>query len=97
MMPKLVGFYRHFGTTVILDEEETGSIIIEPTVIERSILRRSMGSVRNHSLDKYRTCLEASLEPAELEEYLAKEFSGLSGSVRNGYGVPAWLTGRSAV
>jgi hypothetical protein len=97
MMPKLVGFYRHFGTTVILDEEETGSIIIEPTVIERSILRRSMGSVRNHSLDKYRTCLEASLEPTELEEYLAKEFSGLSGSVRNGYGVPAWLTGRSAV
>jgi hypothetical protein len=34
MLPKFVGFYRHIGTGVILDDEETGSIVINPTLLE---------------------------------------------------------------
>jgi hypothetical protein len=92
MMPKLVGFYRHFGTTVIVDEEESGSIIIDPTIIERSILQKSTGSVANHSLDRYRSCLEACFEPAELEEYLEREFRGLAASGKGRRGeAPEWV------
>jgi hypothetical protein len=92
MMPKLVGFYRHFGTTVIVDEEESGSIIIDPTIIERSILQKSTGSVANHSLDRYRACLEACFEPAELEEYLEREYRGLAASGKAMRGqAPEWV------
>jgi hypothetical protein len=97
MMPKFVGFYRHFGTAVIVDEEETGSIILEPTLIERSLLQKSTGSVANHSLDKYRACLEACFEPAELEEYLAKEFHGLTGGRRVSQELPEWISSRGDV
>jgi hypothetical protein len=78
MLPKFVGFYRHIGTGVILDDEETGSIVINPTLLETSILRRTTGSIANHSLDKYRSCLEACFEEDELEEYLNKEFENLT-------------------
>ena len=78
MMPKFIGFYRHIGTAVLLDEGESGNIIIQPSIIESSILQHYTGNVHNHSLDKYRACLEACLEPTELTEYLTNEFQNLS-------------------
>ena len=80
MMPKFIGFYRHFGTAVVVDNEETGSVLIEPTIIERSILQSSTGNVANHSLDKYRACLEACFETDERVEYLAREYRMLLSS-----------------
>jgi hypothetical protein len=54
MMPKFIGFYRHIGTAVVLDDGESGSIIVQPSIIESSILGKNTGTVNNHSLDKYR-------------------------------------------
>lgn len=101
MMPKFVGFYRHIGTAVIVDEEESGSIIIEPSIIESSILQKSTGSVANHSLDKYRSCLEACFEAADLSEYLSREYRNLSEAAdkRSSTGsatheIPAWMVSK---
>lgn len=74
MLPSVPGFYRHVGTQVIIDDDGKGSIIINPSVIEHSILKRSTGSLANHSLEKYRFCLEACFDPSELNEYMAREY-----------------------
>ena len=76
MMPKFAGFYRHLGTEVFVDEEENGNIIVSPTIMEQFLLRRATGSLANHSLDKYRRCLEAGFDEEELEEYLEREYAG---------------------
>lgn len=73
MVPKILGFYRHVGKTVLLDELATGNIVVQPSVLEQSLFRRSIGTLGNHSLEKYRQCLEACFEPEELSEYLATE------------------------
>ena len=74
MVPKIFGFYQHAGTPVLLDEFEKGNIIIRPTVIEDSFFRRKIGNLLNHSLEKYRLCLEAVFEPQEREEYFNQEY-----------------------
>jgi hypothetical protein len=73
MIPKILGFYTHCGTKVILDEEEAGNIIVNPSFLEHSMFSRSTGGIANHSLDKYRACLEAGFSSAHLYEYLRKE------------------------
>jgi hypothetical protein len=76
MVPKLMfGFYRHFGVPVIIDEYEHGNIIINPSMIEDSFFRRTTGNLTNHSLEKYRTCLESVFESHELSEYISNEFN----------------------
>lgn len=74
MVPKIFGLYQHAGIPVILDEYEKGDLIIQPTVIEDSLFRRTTGNLVNHSLEKYRACLEAVFETSEWEEYLAQEY-----------------------
>ena len=75
---------RHAGTAVLLDDKERGNLIIQPSIIESSMLQYYTGNVHNHSLDKYRACLEACLEPAELTEYLTREYQNLHSSTANG-------------
>lgn len=77
MVPKFLGFYRHVGLPVLLDELATGSIVIEPSVLDVSFFKRRVGSITNHSLEKYRQCLEACFEPEDLQEYLARELTWL--------------------
>lgn len=74
MVPKIFGFYNHFGIPVIVDEFEKGNIIIRPTTIEDSYFRNTVGYVGYHSLEKYRLCLESCFEPSEFQEYVTKEF-----------------------
>lgn len=103
MLPKFLGFYRHVGHAVLLDEHAAGSIVIKPSVLEMSFFKRTTGSIANHSLEKYRECLEACFEPEEYNEYLAREFMYLSGKAatdstptthtKYNEQVPVWLVG----
>jgi hypothetical protein len=58
---------------VLVDSEELGNLIVKPTVVEQQLLRKTSGTLDNHTLNKYRSCLEACFEPSELREYLDKE------------------------
>jgi hypothetical protein len=76
MVPKIFGFYRHVGVPVILDEDDsTGNILVKPTLLEESFFfRRATGNIANHSLEKYRNCLESCFERKEYNEYITKEY-----------------------
>lgn len=73
MVPKFLGFYRHAGCEVLLDDGAAGSAVVAPSILESSLFKRTTGNVANHSLDWYRRCLEACFEPEEWQEYLAQE------------------------
>jgi len=91
-LPKWSGFslYRHAGIECILDENETGNIAVAPTFAEKAFrFSRGYTSLKNHSLMKYRKCLEATFETDELSEYYTGKSNG-KGNV-----VPSWvLVGR---
>jgi hypothetical protein len=78
MVPKIAGFYRHVGTAVVVDDEEGGGLVLNPSILEQVFLRRTTGSLANHSLDRYRVCMEACFERDELDEYRTKEFRAVS-------------------
>jgi hypothetical protein len=82
MVPKIAGFYRHVGTAVVVDDEEGGGLVLDPSILEQVFLRRTTGSLANHSLDRYRACLEACFERDELDEYRTREFQALSRAQR---------------
>lgn len=73
MVPKFLGFYRHAGCEVLLDDGAAGSAVVAPSILESSLFKRTTGNVANHSLDWYRRCLEACFEPEEWQQYLAQE------------------------
>lgn len=73
-MPSFFGLYRHCGVHIIIDSEEKGNLIVNPTVVESQLLRRSSGTTAHHTLSKYRECLEACFLPQELDHYLAKYY-----------------------
>lgn len=73
MLPKFIGFYRHIGTAIIIDDDDAGNIIVNPSIIESYMLLRNTGSFLNHSLEVYRSCLEACFDKFELSEYLTQE------------------------
>ena len=86
------GIYRHAGTECILDENETGNIVIAPTFAEKAFrFSRRNTSVANHNLVKYRSCLEKAFGEEELGEY----YGGISDGGKGGGGtttiVPSWL------
>lgn len=83
MVPKFLGFYRHVGQAVLLDEHAAGSIVIQPSILEMSFFKKTIGNIANHSLEKYRRCLEACFEPEDYQEYLAREFMLLEGQQQN--------------
>lgn len=92
-MPTLTcfgGIYRHAGLEVLLDEGCTGNILVGPTVVE-TLLRftKVRTSVANHSLAKYRDCLESALEKDDLKEY----YKSHSGKVKHDEeNLPSWVT-----
>lgn len=73
-MPSFFGLYRHCGVHIIIDSDEKGNLIVNPTVVETQLLRRSSGTTSHHTLSKYRECLEACFLPHELDEYVAKYY-----------------------
>eukprot|EP01039_Chlorochromonas_danica_P009621 gene9621-10636_t len=91
MLPKFLGFYRHIGTAVLLDEQVSGNIVIRPTVLEQALFRRVTGTIANHSLEKYRLCLEACFEPEDYAEYLATEYCYLNPSNASKAPMPTWM------
>jgi hypothetical protein len=78
--------YKHTGTEVVLDDAATGTVCVAPTAVE-STFRFSKGyySIQNHSLVKYRKCLEMRFDAEELEVYYRKQQRGE---------VPEWLLQR---
>jgi len=46
---------------------------VNPSIIESYMLLRNTGSFLNHSLEVYRSCLEACFDKFELSEYLTQE------------------------
>jgi hypothetical protein len=84
------GIYRHTGTECILDENETGTIVIAPTFAEKAFrFSRRNTSVANHNLAKYRSCLEKAFGEEELGEY----YGGISEGRKGGSNtvLPSWL------
>jgi hypothetical protein len=63
--------YWHCGYQVTIDSEGAGNLLVDPTYVERALLRSSpfQSSMAHHSLTKYRECLEACFLPAEQREY----------------------------
>ena len=104
MLPRFLGTYQHAGVQVLLDAESGGSILVKPTVVESFLLRKSRGSLANHTLNRYRDRLESCFEPQELQEYLSKELIGTSAnSSKNSSFIdpsrmqlPLWMLARSA-
>lgn len=62
-------FYSHAGTQVCVDSEATGSIVVNPTIVETHLLGQGSSALRNHSLEVYRRCLEAGFDSEDLREY----------------------------
>jgi uncharacterized membrane protein YgcG len=79
--------YQHTGVEVVLDDAATGTICVAPTAVE-STFRFSKGyySIANHSLVKYRDCLEASFKSAELRQYYEKQSEEVGGGGGDGSG-----------
>jgi hypothetical protein len=73
-MPSWLGLYRHCGVHILVDSDERGNLIVNPTVVESQLLRRSNGTTAHHTLSKYRECLEACFLSHELDEYVAKYY-----------------------
>ena len=99
-VPHLWGMYRHCGVHIIIDSEEAGNLIVNPTVVEDQLLRRGSGTTDHHSLAKYRVCLEACFLPHELEAYLrrcflhAERLNGKSNVFADDYdevAMPEWM------
>ena len=64
------GYYYHGGTQVLIDSEGSGSIVVNPTIVESRLFGSSGATIANHGLHKYRQCLEACFEDFQLREYL---------------------------
>lgn len=75
MIPKIFNLYKHGGELVLLDASANGSLLIQPSIVDLQLWRSSQGNLSNHTLNKYRDCLEACFDDEqELREYLSKEF-----------------------
>lgn len=64
-IPPKTSRYKHVGTTVVVDGEGTGSIIIDPSFVERRLQFSSKNSVRAHYLTYYRGGLSGAIRASE--------------------------------
>jgi hypothetical protein len=55
-MPKMLGLYRHCGIEVLVDADNGGNLIVQPSAVEKWLLMRHRTSANNHSLTAYRDC-----------------------------------------
>ncbi len=64
------GVYKHSGLEVLLDEGQTGNILVGPTVVETLFrFHQVRTSVLAHTMQRYRDCLECAFSQDELLEY----------------------------
>lgn len=105
-MPQFLGMYRHCGVHVLIDADESGNVIVHPTIVESQLLRRDRGTTAHHTLSKYRECLEACFLPSQLRKYYYKYYilahatgnplpsSSFNTYMQNRQGrdIPDWLT-----
>lgn len=54
-MPKMLG-YRHCGVEALVDADNGGNLIVQPSIVEKWLLMRRRTSTNNHSLTAYRDC-----------------------------------------
>jgi pimeloyl-ACP methyl ester carboxylesterase len=99
-LPRFLGLYQHAGVQVLADAEASGNLLVKPTIVESYLLRRSISSIADHTLNRYRDSLESCFEADELEEYLRGECTGMgaqqlnkasSASSSKNTPVPEWL------
>ena len=58
--------YRHVGCLVIIDAEGLGSIIIDPSDVEKKLRTKSKAYINNHQLIFYKNGLEGVLRRATM-------------------------------
>lgn len=58
--------YVHIGTEILLDGNESGSIIVDPSFVERRLHTQTKSSVTAHSMLGYRKALDAVKEVAKI-------------------------------
>jgi hypothetical protein len=73
MTPKIFRMYAPTGVQVLLSDDESGNILVNPSRMETHMLSKQQYSIVNHDLAVYRRNLEACFEADDLREYLEKE------------------------
>lgn len=48
--------YRHCGVEALVDADNGGNLIVQPSIVEKWLLMRHRTSTNNHSLAAYRDC-----------------------------------------
>lgn len=92
-MPKMFGMYRHAGVEVLVDADNGGNLIVEPSAVEKWLRLRNRTSATNHSLTAYRDCMEACFSPDDLRQYLPKVL-GQDNRTSADEDLPEWLVGQ---
>lgn len=92
-MPKMFGMYRHAGVEVLVDADNGGNLIVEPSAVEEWLRLRNRTSATNHSLTAYRDCMEACFSPDDLRQYLPKVL-GQDNRTSADEDLPEWLVGQ---
>lgn len=64
-IPPKTARYKHVGTTVVIDGSGTGSVIIDPSFVERRLQFSSKSSVKAHFLNYYRIGLSGAKRASE--------------------------------
>jgi hypothetical protein len=88
--------YKHAGLEVILDDGNTGNILVGPTIAE-TLFRFSKvrTSIYAHLMEKYRSGLESAFTQDEMQEFYHTHGVN-SRSIRSGYNtsdlLPDWVT-----
>ena len=93
------GIYKHSGLEVLLDEGQTGNILVGPTVVETLFrFHQVRTSVLAHTMQRYRDCLECAFAQDELEEYyrghnlVVQGANGKYEEVTAPTDIPEWMT-----
>lgn len=93
------GIYKHSGLEVLLDEGQTGNILVGPTVVETLFrFHQVRTSVVAHTMQRYRDCLECAFSADELLEYyrghnlVVKGVGGKNEAVVTPVDIPEWMT-----
>ena len=73
--------YRHVGCLVIVDAEGLGSIIIDPSDVEKKLRAKSKAYINNHQLIFYKNGLEGVLKRATKVKETVMTEEGASGGV----------------
>ena len=69
-IPPKTSFYKHVETTVVVDGKGSGSLIIDPSFVERRLQFSSRNSVTAHYLSYYRAGLQSAIKASvEIREY----------------------------